>query len=61
MTNDYQNDRPNEHRARALPLIALGIALFAIGLTGHRSLFWVGLAFWVAGILLLRPGCRPRR
>jgi hypothetical protein len=60
LSNEYPNDRPNEHRARALPLIAVGITLFAIGLIGHRVLVPVGITFWIAGILLLRPCCRPR-
>lgn len=43
---------------RGIPFIALGTAFLGIGITSQRTFLYVGIAFLVIGLLLLR---RPRR
>ncbi|HZT59723.1 MAG TPA: hypothetical protein VFA21_14025 [Pyrinomonadaceae bacterium] len=47
-----------DRRRRSLPFFVLGAAFFAIGMSGHRSLLFVGLTFWLIGLMMLR---RARR
>lgn len=44
-----------DHRKRALPFIAVGMAFFLIGVTGPRVLIFVGVVFWVIGLRMLLP------
>ena len=44
-----------DHRNRSIPFFAAGAAFFLIGLTGPRILIFVGVAFWIIGLNLLRP------
>jgi hypothetical protein len=47
-----------DHRRRSLPFFALGVAFFVIGVAGSRTFIFVGVAFWLIGLFMLRP---PRR
>ncbi|HST52559.1 MAG TPA: hypothetical protein VLJ61_11165 [Pyrinomonadaceae bacterium] len=49
---------PKDKRRRSLPFFALGAAFFAIGIAGHRTFIFVGLAFWLIALAMLR---RTRR
>jgi hypothetical protein len=42
-----------DKRRRSLPFFVLGAAFFAIGMSGHRSLLFVGLAFWLIALVIL--------
>jgi hypothetical protein len=46
------------NRILSLPFFTVGAAFFAIGLGGQRTFFFVGLAFWLVALMMLRP---PRR
>ncbi|MCA1565565.1 MAG: hypothetical protein LC803_07990 [Acidobacteria bacterium] len=39
---------------RGIPFIALGTAFLGIGLTGQRTLLYVGIVFLIIGLLLLK-------
>ncbi|HZH91218.1 MAG TPA: hypothetical protein VEX70_11445 [Pyrinomonadaceae bacterium] len=40
---------------RGLPFIALGTAFLGIGIAGQRTFLYVGIAFLLVGLLLLKP------
>jgi len=40
------------------PFIALGLAFIALGVSGSRSFFGVGIVFLILGIVLLKRGAR---
>ena len=39
---------------RGIPFIALGTAFLGIGIAGQRNFIYVGIAFLIIGLLLLR-------
>jgi hypothetical protein len=40
---------------RGLPFIALGTAFLGIGIAGQRTFLYIGIAFLLVGLLLLKP------